>query len=103
MSIAILIARGGFTDTHQWNELKVEVPSHLRSRFSDEDWQVVIKTPSLDPCPHYHNDEARQYGMPFMGSRISFSQFSGVSAAVRCGIVRFLEQNNKKVAKNLDC
>jgi len=66
-------ARGGFTDTHQWNELKVEVPSHLRSRFSHEDWQVVIKTLSLDPRPHYHNDEARQYGMPFMGHDILFT------------------------------
>ena len=66
-------ARGGFTDTHQWNELKVEVPSHFRSHFSHEDWQVVIKTLSLDPRPHYQNDEARQYGMPFMGHDILFT------------------------------
>ncbi len=67
-----LDARGGFTDNHQWQRLQVEVPPHLRSFFSEEQWSVIIEALSMDPRPHYHTDSTRQYGMPFAGRDILF-------------------------------
>ena len=65
-------ARGGFTDTHQWQRLQVEVPPALRPCFSAEQWQVIEEVLSLDPRPHYHDDADRQYVMPFADHEIHF-------------------------------
>ncbi len=65
-------ARGGFTDTHQWQRLLVEVPPALRPCFSAEQWQVIEEVLSLDPRPHYHDDADRQYVMPFADHEIHF-------------------------------
>jgi tRNA-Thr(GGU) m(6)t(6)A37 methyltransferase TsaA len=65
-------ARGGFTDSRQWQRLQVVVPDNLREVLSAEDIKVLMETLSLDPRPHYQDDASRQYGMPFMGYDIRF-------------------------------
>ncbi len=65
-------ARGGFTDSHQWQRLQVVVPDAFRTVLSAKDTKVLIETLSLDPRPHYQDDASRQYGMPFMGYDIRF-------------------------------
>ena len=71
-------ARGGFTDDHPWESLKVEIPEILRSHYTTEQWQVIEKILSLDPRPHYHGDPKREYVMPFEGKEIRFTVAHGV-------------------------
>ena len=65
-------ARGGFTDTHHWKHLQVEVPPALRTYYSYDQWQVIEEILSLDPRPHYHDDPSREYVMPFADHEIHF-------------------------------
>jgi len=71
-------ARGGFTDQHSWNELQVELPDELNRVLLPADVQVLKKLLSLDPRPHYHADEKKEYGMPFKGYDIRFKVSDGV-------------------------
>lgn len=71
-------ARGGFTDQHQWRQLRVVMPDELRSALPTEDATALEKTLALDPRPHYHADESRLYGMPFKGWNIAFRVSQGV-------------------------
>lgn len=64
-------ARGGFTDNRQWRQLTVVFPDELRSRVGAQA-DEIIRTLSLDPRPHYHDDPQRVYGMPFAGRDIKF-------------------------------
>ena len=72
-------ARGGFTDSHQWQRLQVTLPEGLLAAgiFSDEERQALRETLALDPRPHYH-DDGRTYGMPFGGYDIRFHVSEGV-------------------------
>ena len=72
-------ARGGFTDSHQWQRLQVTLPEGLLAAgiFSDEEWEALSETLALDPRPHYHED-GRTYGMPFGGYDIRFHVSEGV-------------------------
>ena len=72
-------ARGGFTDSHQWQRLQVTLPEGLLAAgiFSDEERQALCETLALDPRPHYHED-GRTYGMPFGGYDIRFHVSEGV-------------------------
>ena len=65
-------ARGGFTDSHQWQQLEVVVPEELCRLLPAADLEVLRQTLALDPRPHYQQDATRQYGMPFMGYDIRF-------------------------------
>jgi len=65
-------ARGGFTDRHQWQRLHVVMPSELADRLPPEDAKTLTEVLALDPRPHYHADEQRVYGMPFMGWEVRF-------------------------------
>ena len=65
-------ARGGFTDSHQWEQLEVVVPEELCRQLPAADLEVLRQTLALDPRPHYQQDAARQYGMPFMGYDVRF-------------------------------
>jgi len=69
-------ARGGFTDNHSWKRLDVVLPESLQNIFLPEDLKVLKDVLSLDPRPHYHNDD-RVYSMSFMGREISFSVIDG--------------------------
>lgn len=71
-------ARSGFTDSHQWKYLQVEIPDNLRHHYSAEQWRVIEKTLSLDPRPHYHEDSVKEYGMPFAGKDIRFIVVEGI-------------------------
>ena len=70
-------ARGGFTEQHSWQRLQVDIPYELSQCLSEPDLQALRETLSLDPRPHYHDDE-REYGMPFMGWDIRFRVSQGV-------------------------
>jgi tRNA-Thr(GGU) m(6)t(6)A37 methyltransferase TsaA len=65
-------ARGGFTDSHQWEQLDVVMPEELCRQLPPADLEVLRQTLALDPRPHYQQDAARQYGMPFMGYDVRF-------------------------------
>ena len=71
-------ARGGFTDQHSWQRLEVEMDSRFAVLFSEADLQVLKDVLSLDPRPHYHDDDQREYGMPFMGYDVRFRVADGV-------------------------
>lgn len=61
-------ARGGFTDTTEWQPLEVVVPEELRPNVPEQ----LLKILAQDPRPHYHNDPTRIYGMPFDGKDVRF-------------------------------
>jgi tRNA-Thr(GGU) m(6)t(6)A37 methyltransferase TsaA len=65
-------ARGGFTDSHSWQRLDVEIPEGLSCLLSPTDLQSLCDILALDPRPHYHDDPARTYGLPFAGLDIRF-------------------------------
>ncbi len=65
--------RGGFTDHHAWNQLQVEMPDDLRKILSKEDAIALEKSLALDPRPHYHDDENREYGLPYKDLDIIFT------------------------------
>ena len=71
-------ARGGFTDEHVWQRLKVVIDSRHAACFDADDLQVLEEVLSLDPRPHYHSDDQREYGMPFKGSDVRFRVAGGV-------------------------
>ena len=71
-------ARGGFTDRHSWQRLEVEMDSQFAALFSEADLQVLKDVLSLDPRPHYHDDDQREYGMPFMGYDVRFRVADGI-------------------------
>lgn len=61
-------ARGGFTDTAEWQPLEVVVPEELQQNVPGQ----LLKILAQDPRPHYHNDPTRIYGMPFDGKDVRF-------------------------------
>ena len=65
-------ARGGFTDLRKWRRLQVEMSEELAGRLSPEDAKTLTEILALDPRPHYHDDEERTYGLPFMGWEVRF-------------------------------
>ena len=71
-------ARGGFTDTHEWSLLQVEMPEDMSQVFSEEDLRTLRSALALDPRPHYHDDDNREYGMPFLNWDIRFKVANGV-------------------------
>lgn len=71
-------ARAGFTDSHEWQRLKVEMDDRLAAELNATDLQVLKELLSLDPRPHYHRDDLREYGMPYKGFDIRFRVSGGV-------------------------
>ncbi len=65
-------ARGGFTDTHEWHQLNVDIPPEQASWFTEEQLRALIHTLELDPRPHYQDDPDRIYGLMFDGRDIHF-------------------------------
>ena len=76
-------ARGGFTDEHEWKQLQVDMPAELRALLSEADATALEKALALDPRPHYHEDDGREYGMPFQGMDIVFVVTDGVLRVLR--------------------
>lgn len=65
-------ARGGFTDSNEWQELEVEIPEHIASLFSVSELKSLRGILAQDPRPQYHDDAERIYGMPFGGWDVKF-------------------------------
>ena len=65
-------ARGGFTEEHHWDKLKVEIPDEMGDFFTSEQLSTLNKILELDPRPHYHDDAEKVYSMPFCGVDIRF-------------------------------
>ena len=76
-------ARGGFTDEHAWKQLQVDMPAELCALLSEADAVALEKALALDPRPHYHEDDGREYGMPFQGMDIVFVVTDGVLRVLR--------------------
>jgi tRNA-Thr(GGU) m(6)t(6)A37 methyltransferase TsaA len=75
-------ALGGFTDTRQWQPLRVEMAEPLAARFTTDELQALRQCLSQDPRPHYHDDATRVYGMPFAGRDIRFTVANGCCTVV---------------------
>ncbi len=71
-------ARGGFTDKHKWKRLQVVISDEHAALLDAADLQVLKDVLSLDPRPHYHHDDQREYGMPFKGYDVRFRVADGV-------------------------
>lgn len=75
-------ARSGFVDEHQWQELNVDFPQHLTSRFSAESLTALIRVLALDPRPQYQDNPDKVYGMPYEGYDVRFRVANGVLTVV---------------------
>lgn len=71
-------ARAGFTDRRCWQQLQVVLASGMERDFGAADLEMLRQTLALDPRPHYHDDNGRSYGMPFMGYDVRFHVADGV-------------------------
>lgn len=75
-------ARSGFVDQKKWEELQVEIPPEICTRFSEEELISLRKVLALDPRPRYQDDAERVYGMPFTDYDIRFVVASGILRVV---------------------
>ena len=75
-------ARGGFTDSHAWSLLRVEIPENYRRLFSETDARALEAILKNDPRPSYQQDAGRVYGMPFVGRDIQFRVEDGLLTVV---------------------
>lgn len=65
-------ARGGFTDSHFWQCLAVDMPDSVRKQLPPSDCEALIEILALDPRPQYHDDPLRIYGMQYAGFDVRF-------------------------------
>jgi hypothetical protein len=65
-------ARGGFTDSNDWQPLEVIIPEEIAKVFSETELSSLKGVLSQDPRPQYHDDPERIYGMPFAGRDVKF-------------------------------
>lgn len=65
-------ARGGFTDKYAIKRLNVSIPQKFHHLFSTNQLKALYKVLELDPRPHYHNSNQKEYGMPFCNYDIHF-------------------------------
>lgn len=75
-------ATGGFTDTDEWQTLRVEIGADFLSRFTKEEAEALVKTLEQDPRPQYQDDPQRVYGMPFAGRDVRFRVCGGTLTIV---------------------
>jgi len=64
-------ARGGYTDSHTFSELKVELPETLEKELGDNA-QALREVLAADPRPAYQDDPLRIYAFEFGGRTIRF-------------------------------
>ena len=76
-------ARGGITDSHSWTELQVDIPAEVEMQLNPADVEVLRRTLALDPRPHYHEDDGREYGMPFRSWDVRFRVVQGKAFVVK--------------------
>jgi tRNA-Thr(GGU) m(6)t(6)A37 methyltransferase TsaA len=76
-------ARGGITESHSWDELQVDIPVEVEKQLDATDVEVLRRTLALDPRPHYHEDDGREYGMPFRSWDVRFRVIQGKAFVVK--------------------
>lgn len=74
-------ARGGFTDTTQWQPLKVAIPERLQAMAPPQLEEVLAQ----DPRPQYHDDPKRVYGMDYEGKNVRFTVDGDTLTVVEIG------------------
>ena len=75
-------ARGGFTDSKQWQPLEVVIPDEVSALMTQNQQNSLSGVLSQDPRPQYHDDPTRIYGMPFADWDVKFKVKDGVLTVV---------------------
>lgn len=65
-------ARGGFTDTTEWQPLHVTFDEGTASALTTEQKETLTAILAQDPRPHYHDDPNRIYGMAYDDYNVRF-------------------------------
>ncbi len=65
-------ARGGYTDSVEWQPLQVEFPEALRSALGETDTAALAEILSQDPRPAFHDDPERVYALEYRGRTVRF-------------------------------
>lgn len=65
-------AKCGFVDDVAWEPLEVVIPEECASFFSRADLEALRATLAQNPCPRYHHDPERIYGMQFLQYDVRF-------------------------------
>ncbi len=65
-------ARSGFVDDIAWEPMEVVIPACWASLFSEQELEALRATLAQNPCPRYHHDPERIYGMPYLQYDIRF-------------------------------
>lgn len=73
-------ARGGFTDSTQWQTLEVIIPPCCELPEQERDELIAVL--SQDPRPQYHDDPERIYGMEYAGKDVRFKVVGKVLTVV---------------------
>lgn len=70
-------ARCGFVDSSEWNPLEVVIPEDIRksleNSLSPSEIDALKEILAQDPRPHYQDNPAKVYGMPFKALDIHFT------------------------------
>ncbi len=70
-------AKGGFADEKKEYSIEVYIPHSVAEGVSPERLEEIKELLAQDPRPSYHDDENREYGMPYAGLDISFKATDG--------------------------
>lgn len=70
-------ARGGFSEEHKNDSVKVEFSENTASLLTEKELENITELLSLDPRPSYQNDEQRIYGLAFEDMQIKFRYSDG--------------------------
>ena len=65
-------ARSGFVDTNPIQYIKVEYADDLKENYKDIDFDSLTSILQLDPRPHYHKDNQKDYSFEFQKHTITF-------------------------------
>jgi hypothetical protein len=65
-------ARSGFVDTNPIQYIKVEYADDLKENYKDIDFDSLTSILQLDPRPHYHKDNQKDYCFEFQKHAITF-------------------------------
>ena len=75
-------ARQGFAGDGRWPVLSVEFAAALPAGMGEAEARTLADVLSQDPRPHYHDDPARVYGMPYGAWDVRFTVVGGVLRVV---------------------
>ncbi|MBE6740793.1 MAG: tRNA (N6-threonylcarbamoyladenosine(37)-N6)-methyltransferase TrmO [Ruminococcaceae bacterium] len=65
-------AKGGFTESREFNTLEVEIEPKLSEKLSEKQAETLKQILKNDPRPAYHEDESRVYGFKFADFEVKF-------------------------------